>query len=79
MKAKSSAKGDPTIPRGNRFAFTVLFAEELGAESKLTAGQGGKPLILYFDNRGSIGQMLDQICKQMNLNSCSDFNDPQSS
>ena len=29
MKAKSSAKGDASVPRGNRFAFTVLFSEEL--------------------------------------------------
>ena len=55
MKAKSSAKGDASVPRGNRFAFTVLFSDELGSESKMTVNQGGKPMILYFDNRMSIG------------------------
>ena len=62
MKAKSSAKGDPSVPRGNRFAFTVGFSEELSGESKQTVDAKGKPLILYFDNRMSVGQMLDSIC-----------------
>ena len=55
MKAKSSAKGDPKLPRDKRFAFTVNFSEELYGESKVLANAKGKPQILYFDNRGSVG------------------------
>ena len=36
-------------------------------------------MILFYDNRMSIGQMLDQLCNQMALKSCLDFNNPDAS
>ena len=58
IKVKSSAKGDPTIPRDQRFAFSVTFDGALGQESASLAA-AKQPLIAFFDKRHQVGQLVD--------------------
>ena len=74
MKAKSSAKGDASIPRGNRFAFSVNFDAGLSQESKEVPTD---EVLLYFDGRQKLGQMVSQLCQKYLLTACTDFNNVQ--
>ena len=57
------------MPRDERFALTIILED----------GQNRTQHILYYPKTFSIGQALDQLCKQFNLEQVTDFGDVQGS
>lgn len=56
---------------------TIFFDEALAAETSAITDIS-KPLVLFFDKRQSIGQMIDSLCRQLLLTSCTDYSDVES-
>lgn len=65
------------MPRDQRFAVTITFDAGLAAESATI--NTAKPMIMFFDKRQSVGQMIDSLCKQVHLASCIDFDNVDAS
>ena len=59
MKTKSSAKGNPQLNKGFRYALTLFVSEKISEEIKVKTIKF--PMPYYFDKRFTLGQVLDEI------------------